>query len=313
MSPPAGFGASFFLGGGSPAPTLVALTTPLVASGNGGGASITLAGTNLTGVTSVKVGSASATGVSSTSTTVTFTPPANTASATPYAVHVTTAGGTATLSNALYSLPTGITAAWYTPQYDSAGGSWTDLVGGVALTAIVPSSMKPTVTSGWANGQPATTYATSNSLSNASAPGAQAQPFSVFAVANATDDSNFEILWASGNASVYCDIYIGSGTYAVSTQAVAGTTTSALMSSTPCLLEAFMNGASSTITQDNGTPAAAAGTGTNGTTGFTIGDYPGGGYGWVGSIGFLAIFAGTPSSGDRSIIHGISQGIYGTP
>ena len=89
------------------APTLVSLNRDFFVAA--GGAVIVGTGTNLTVVTGVTVGGTAATAVSSTSTTVTFTCPAKTATGYPgtwYDVIVTTPGGSYTLTAALESLPT---------------------------------------------------------------------------------------------------------------------------------------------------------------------------------------------------------------
>ena len=153
----AALGGILFMGSNLPAPVLTSLTSPLLASALGGGQSITLSGSNLSSVTGVKVGSASATGISSTSLSVTFTAPANTASSTPYNISVMTANGTATLSNALYSLPASsaiLTAVWYAAQgWNNTAITWTDIINGYVLS--VQSGNPPTYTTSWTNSQPA--------------------------------------------------------------------------------------------------------------------------------------------------------------
>ena len=111
-----------------------------------GGTTITITGTNLTGATSVKVGSVAATILTNTATVITATTPAGTAGA--QSVAVTTIGGTATKASAFtyVALPT-IASVSPTSGPLTAGTSITIAgtnltgatvtVGGVAATSVV--------------------------------------------------------------------------------------------------------------------------------------------------------------------------------
>jgi hypothetical protein len=305
-----------FVIGGSSAPTLNALTSPLLSSANGGGPTVILSGSNLTGVTGVTVGGTAATGVSSGPTTVNFTMPANTASATPVSIVVTTASGSATLTNAVYVLPANVTHAWYAGM-DYFSGTWTDIVGSVALTAALSGFTAPTITSSWQNSQPALNFGGSNALQIA-ATVTQAQPGSMFVVADRTSTTNYGFFLDGGTAG-HWQLY-GTASGGAINQYIQGGTgyQSTFNALTPgFLLEGFFDTSSSEMFLNNGASTTTGTVGSGSQSGLTVGaQYNGNGTivsGLVGHIALALIYNGTPSGGDRTIIHGISQALYGTP
>lgn len=309
----------------SPAAPVILMPSPILGNATLLGPFL-LAGSNLSNVTGVTVGGAAATSVSSTSIGVVFTPPATTASATPYTITVTTAFGTCVLPNAFYSLPTGFSHIFYTPVFASKGNpngfgtvnnQWGDAVGSVDLQAIVSGMTAPTLTSSWANGQPAVTFSGTQALQSTSAPLTHAQPFSYFVVGTVTDTTNYDMFFATGSSSsqVYGTTTPGSALLSEYAGTQVQSTFSA--SSTPHLYEFFFNGASSFITQDNGAQSTFnPGADANG-TGLTIGSqYDGNNTitsGVIGSVALLMYFNGAPSSGNRTLLHSVCQAIYGTP
>ncbi|MFT4279352.1 MAG: IPT/TIG domain-containing protein [Rhodopseudomonas sp.] len=98
-----------------------------------GGTSVTITGTNLSGVTSVTVGGASATLGTNTSTSIAITTPAGTAGARD--VMVTTAGGSATSTGGFtYAGPP--TISTISPSSGSAGGGTSVTISGTNLAGV---------------------------------------------------------------------------------------------------------------------------------------------------------------------------------
>lgn len=300
-------------------PTLTALTYPLVASASGVGQPITLTGTGLSGVTFVSVGAALATGVSSTPTSVTFTPPVNIASATPYNITVTTIDGAATLIGAIYTLPASAAYCWYAAYgYNFGAGTWTDLIHGVTLSATIAGMTKPTFTPSWTNSQAALTWSGTNSLHNPAGITTQAQPVSVFVVGDITSTTDFNYFFDGGvSGGLAGVIFQGTNTAYLYAGGTPTATTTSFPTSTPGELEfKFSTAGLAGVELDNASPNFTFTNAPGSEVGFTVGSrYDGNATvssGLIGDVGLIVIFSGTPSVADRAVIHGISQGIYAT-
>jgi hypothetical protein len=140
-------------GGGSaqPSPPTISSISPDLGD-VGGGITVTITGTNLTGASSVTVGGTSGTSVSVvSSTSVTFVTPAKAAGT--YDVAITTPSGSATLSSSFESwYPTQITGV--SGVYDATLGvtgtsvsGWADQKGTVGNLAQITSGSRPVATS----------------------------------------------------------------------------------------------------------------------------------------------------------------------
>ena len=321
-------GGQMFMSGSASisAPTLTALSSPLLAQATGGGQPITLAGTNLSGVTGVTIGAASATSVSSTSLSVTFTPPVNTQSATPYNISATTAGGTATLIGALYSLPATTTggslvAAWYAAE-GWGTNTWKDLIGGITLGLAGTYTDPPTLNASWTNGQPGINFVpgvNGQSLINQTQPVISATVGHILFFGDMSQPApvaTYQLPFDSGSPTsagnqwtAYClngrNIRTYQGTDAATTKT---------FSATPQWTEFYYDGATalgSYVNINNGNTPYNVTLSDVGFTGFTIGGrYSGPGFGWAGNIGLMMIYTGTLSSGDLIILNNIVTAIY---
>lgn len=300
-------------------PTLNSLTYPLVATASGVGQPITLIGTGLSGVTSVKVGVALATGVSSTSTTVTFTPPVNLASVTPYNISVSTVDGTATLIGAVYTLPASVAYCWYAAYgFNTGTGVWTDLVHGVALSPTVSGMTQPTFTPSWSNGQASLTWSGTNAVHNTAGITTQPQPMSVFVIGDVTSTVDYNFFFDGGvSGGLAGALFTGTNTAYLYANGTPTATTTTVPTSEPDLLEfAFSTTGTAGVEVNNPFAPFTLTTAAASETGFTVGSrYDGNATltsGLTGNIGLILIFSGTPSVPDRAVMHGISQGLYAT-
>lgn len=295
------------------APTLTAPASPYLAPAAGGGPSVTLVGTNLGGATAVTIGATTVTPTSSTATSVTFVWPAKAASGTGYSISVTaTAGASNTLTNAVYYLPSTLSFAWYAPQ-NYATGVWTDLVSGLA-TAVAGPLTAPASTSTWNTNKPALVFTGGNGLTAVLGP--IAQPASVFVIGDCTSintGASSQLFDGTTNTASRWSCYASAlNQVTLYDQAGPLVATASPALTTPQLLEIYNNGASSSVTQNNGTPVVGnAGTGS--LSGLAIGC----GYNnssttsLIGHIQFIAIGSSAVSAADRAIIHSIAQAIGG--
>lgn len=145
----------------NPPPTLNVLAYPLLSRADGNGQLKTLPGNNLSGITGtggtgVTVNGVAATSVSSTATSVTFKPPANTASgSTAYSIVVTGPYGSDTAklgatwsntTNVIYYLPTSTIAVWTCAEgVTTATGTSNavDVIAGQAIAQATGSAQPP--------------------------------------------------------------------------------------------------------------------------------------------------------------------------
>jgi hypothetical protein len=303
-------------------PTLVAPTYPFYVPANPTGATPplpTLIGTNLSSSCTASVYGVAAS-ATFTATTAVITP-TNSVAATSLAGNITVScpAGNATLSNVVRVLPVDVTHAWHCGQGFVSGTSWTDLVGGVVATHT-PGMTNPTTVSAFGNSCGVQFTGTMN-VQGAFA--TQPQPDSIFAIAavdainsgSASDifDSLDGAAREQGGASgpqIYSEIYAGSN-------GVNGV----LLGDAGGLIEFGFgfDGGSGGYTALNGGAflgATAIGTQSLG-SGITIGSRYDGNttvtQGLIGYVGLVATLSQLSASGDRTVLHGDSQGQWGFP
>ena len=298
-------------GNSAPAPTL---TTHYEVQGDAGGQSFTFAGTGYTtnpADVTVTVGGTAATVTASTATSITFTTPAKAASGTGYDVVATTAGGSATATACVFSLPSNVSRAWYAPDYNATAGTWVDRIASAQVDSATTGMAKPTKTASWTNGQAGVTGTIATGLGNSSTPNTLAQPGSIFFVGNATSNIANALMFDGVHTSDQWAAYNPAGASATISLYAGGVFTSGVaIDATPALYECLFNGASSAVAKNNGSPV----TGNPGAwplKGTYIGCNADASVGWPGSFGLFLVYGGAPSAGDKAIIHTIAQAIYG--
>jgi len=313
--------ASSTVSSGFNKPVLNAKLSPFIRSELGGGQPMTLTGLNLSSTSSVTVGGVAATSVSSTPTSVTFTAPALTNSATPYVINVTTTYGTANLVRSYYALPASsatLLAVWYAAE-GWTGTTWTDRINGIVMSSGFASGIIPPVLSSWADGQPTLTFssAATSGLQNASSPTIVGSIGEILLYADMTTppagyalqvDSGSATQWAVlSDTNRYCQMF--------QTSTMQGSVSTA-WSTTPQWVENYFHGSTSLgsfICINNGTqyPITLA---DGGSIGCTVGcRYDGNATvpsGLDGHISLVMFYSGTLSSGDRATLNSIVHAIY---
>lgn len=301
---------------GLSAPTLTAPASPFFQPPGGGG-SLTLPGTNLTGA-AITVGGVAATVTASSPTSITFTCPANAAAGTSYNIQASNGSGssnTLTGNNGVYYIPASITYCWVASQGFNAGtGAWTDFVGG-KTASVYSTTVKPTLTSSWANGQPAVSFDGATQSIQATFTDIP-QPVSVIFLGDNTG--------AGSSAGIAYDNAAPAGPGCL-LQYVPSTTTAtayggSLINKVQSMASAIMsrviyNGGSSSLDFNEGT-ATTGGIGSGiMQTGVTFGAariLPPGSW-WPGHCYLLAIASSAINSTDSGIIHAIAQHTVGIP
>jgi hypothetical protein len=296
---------------GASAPTLDAIGSPYLASEAGGGATVTLTGTNLATVTNLTVGGSPASGVTSTSTSVSFTWPALASNTSAYDIQVTTPSGNTTLHGAVFVLPVSVKYCWYAAYgFDGSTGYWTDQFQGCVNNTVYNVGFSTWhTTSSWSNGQPALTIAFGGQQLQATIT-TTTVPYAYFMVGSIST-STTGTCFLTGDASFVGSMLCNGSSNWTGFAGYGGSyiTTSATDCSSPFLGEMYVDGASSYMQFNGSKTMGSLGTGTSSTLsfGFNVG-----GNTMDGSLALILV-AESPTSGDETIIHAISQAIYGTP
>jgi IPT/TIG domain len=246
-------------GGG--APTITSLSPPIGV--NGGGNTIAMVGTNLTGATAVTCNGNAVSPSSVTATTLNFVAPAYGGSANgtgnvSVGCTVTTPGGTSTASN-FYYYPTTL-VQWVFGGVAQSVSAWTDQTGNGNSFAQATGGRQPTLTANWnGSGRQAATF-TGPTEFYAGTLAATAQPVTASLVGNAASNSTQQVIMDGAADQIYLNfggtpnsMYVGF----FLTQAIA----------TADVIQVVYNGASSAAVIDgtthSGTIAAGSLTGPN--------------------------------------------------
>lgn len=309
-----GFGGkappAFDAGPGSP-PTLTALAYPLIQGAAGGGAPVTLQGTNLTSATVTECGNI-ATGVSSTSTSVTYTHPANTSTQISCPIIVTTAHGFATISGGTgvsgdYVAPTAFANCWHADEHFSAG-TWIDTIGNVTITNVATA---PTLSAGWMNGQSAIFFNAGGPLQGGSF--TVAQPDETDMVFQGLDVGTNQSIQDSTGSVNRQDIILTGATAGFSLYAGTSYTSGAAWS-TGVAIGAYWNGGSSYFYDFTTAVQTAGPSGSNSLTGISLGGRHDSSIPLTGYYGLFCIEtspSGSPTSGGSAWFAAVEHQVYG--
>lgn len=301
-----------------PAPTL-STCPPMAKAGD----TITLTGAGF-GVPGIAVrftsGSTVISGhvVVSSDTKLTAVVPAIAASGTPYTVTVETAAG---LSSGLpfYVAPASATWLWvpdpsfYTMGSGSNVAGWTDTTGTYDASQAVSGSQPIDSTSAFSTSAHSVHFSGAQQLlysASTLAGLSTVVPFAIVAAVKASvPGSGDSIFCASPTSNAWGGFQSSVG----ATLAAVATAVAEVWPNGAHMFYGSAVGTTASVSIDDGSPTTLSGPCNGFPGGISIGSYQGGTNNFTGDLGFLAVCAAAPSSGDLTIFHEISQALYGTP